>query len=231
MDSELELHESIQELHSLATVSELYPLAVHLSLPSTLIALLPHENGDISCAVLDLLQELTDLDTLNENEEATTEFIDNMLDQQALALLVQNLDRLDESESDGIHNTLSIFENLFELRPELCSTAQQNGLLQWLLKRIKARTPFDGNKLYAAELLAILLQDNPENRVGLGALDGIDILLQQLAVYKRTDPANGEEAEYMENLFNCICSALLYGGNRERFVQGEGPQLMNLMLR
>jgi beta-catenin-like protein 1 len=80
-------------------------------------------------------------------------------------------------------------------------------------------------------MLAILLQDTPENREALGSLDGIDILLQQLATYKRNDPASNEESEYMENLFNCVCSALLFGGNREKFVQGEGPQLMNLMIR
>ena len=91
--------------------------------------------------------------------------------------------------------------------------------------------PFDGNKLYAAELLAILLQDTIENRTAIGDMGGIDILLQQLATYKRHDPSSSEEAEYMENLFNCLCSALLYGSNRDKFLKGEGPQLMNLMLR
>jgi beta-catenin-like protein 1 len=35
----------------------------------------------------------------------------------------------------------------------------------------------------------------------------------------------------MENLFNCLCSALLAKQNREKFLKGEGLQLMNLMLR
>jgi len=35
----------------------------------------------------------------------------------------------------------------------------------------------------------------------------------------------------MENLFNCLCSALMFPPNRERFLRGEGLQLMNLMLR
>lgn len=54
--------------------------------------------------------------------------------------------------------------------------------MQWLLRRIKTKTPFDANKLYASELLSILLQHTPENRLLLGDLDGIDVLLQQLAV-------------------------------------------------
>lgn len=54
--------------------------------------------------------------------------------------------------------------------------------MQWLLRRVKTKTPFDANKLYASELLSILLQHTPENRFLLGDLDGIDVLLQQLAV-------------------------------------------------
>lgn len=44
------------------------------------------------------------------------------------------------------------------------------------------KVPFDGNKLYATEILSILLQTTPDNRKLLGELDGIDVLLQQLAV-------------------------------------------------
>jgi beta-catenin-like protein 1 len=96
---------------------------------------------------------------------------------------------------------------------------------------LRARIPFDGNKLYVAESLAILLQNTPENRSALGDMEGIDVLLQQLAFYKRHDPSSNEESEYMENLFNCLCSSLLWGANREKFLKGEGPQLMNLMLK
>lgn len=130
--------------------------------------------------------------------------------------------------------------------------------MQWLLRRIKTKTPFDANKLYASELLSILLQHTPENRLLLGDLDGIDVLLQQLAVciyifinfymynyilslinlkldylqyYKRHDPQTAEEQEMMENLFNVLCSSLMATVNRDRFLRGEGLQLMNLMLR
>jgi beta-catenin-like protein 1 len=52
-----------------------------------------------------------------------------------------------------------------------------------------------------------------------------------LQFYKRHDPTSSEEHEMMENLFNCLCSSLMYAPNRERFLRGEGLQLMNLMLR
>lgn len=35
----------------------------------------------------------------------------------------------------------------------------------------------------------------------------------------------------MENLFDAVCAALMYSPNRQKFLDGEGLQLMNLMLR
>ena len=75
-----------------------------------------------------------------------------------------------------------ILENLVEFRPECSHDLASQGLLKWLLQRIKQKTPFDGNKLYASEVLAILLQENDNTRSLLGEIDGIDILLQQLNV-------------------------------------------------
>lgn len=64
----------------------------------------------------------------------------------------------------------------------MCADVAKQGFMQWILKRLKMKVPFDGNKLYATEILSILLQNTPENRKLLGELDGIDVLLQQLAV-------------------------------------------------
>ncbi|XDC61330.1 beta-catenin-like protein 1 isoform X1 [Ovis aries] len=234
MESELDLNDIIQEMHVVATMPDLYHLLVELNAVQSLLGLLGHDNTDVSIAVVDLLQELTDIDTLHESEEGAEVLTDALVDGQVVALLVQNLERLDESvkeEADGVHNTLAIVENMAEFRPEMCTEAAQQGLLQWLLKRLKAKMPFDANKLYCSEVLAILLQDNDENRELLGELDGIDVLLQQLSVFKRHNPSTAEEQEMMENLFDSLCSCLMLSSNRERFLKGEGLQLMNLMLR
>ena len=37
--------------------------------------------------------------------------------------------------------------------------------------------------------------------------------------------------ESMENLFDCLCSALMLPANNERFVRAEGIELVILMLR
>ena len=169
LNSEVELHDTIQDLRTLATAPDLYPTFVDLQCVPSLLGLLSHENTDISIAVVDLIQELTDIDTLNESEDGTSALIQALTTNQISALLVQNLDRLNENskeESDGIHNTLSIVENLIEFKPEICKEVADAGLLVWLTKKLKVKMPFDNNKLYASEILSILLQNEPENRKG-----------------------------------------------------------------
>ncbi|XP_063063963.1 beta-catenin-like protein 1 isoform X2 [Engraulis encrasicolus] len=234
METELDLNDVLQEMHVIATMPDLYHLLVELNAVHSLLGLLSHENTDISIAVVDLLQELTDIDTLHESEEGAEILIDALLEGQVVALLVQNMERLNEQvkeEADGVYNTLAIIENMAEFRPGLCTEAAQQGLMQWLLKRIKVKMPFDANKLYCSEILAILLQNHDGPRGLLGECDGIDVLLQQLSVFKRHNPSTPEEQEMMENLFGALCSCLMLGANRDRFLKGEGLQLMNLMLR
>uniref|UniRef100_A0A3Q2CKP5 Beta-catenin-like protein 1 n=1 Tax=Cyprinodon variegatus TaxID=28743 RepID=A0A3Q2CKP5_CYPVA len=217
MESELDLNDIIQEMHVIATMPDLYHLLVELNAVHSLLGLL---------TVVDLLQELTDIDTLNESEEGAEVLIEALHEGQVVALLVQNMERLDEQvkeEADGIYNTLAIVENMAEFRPGLCTEAAQQGLMQWLLKRIKVRT-------WSPRI-------NYKNRVTtatrelLGEMDGIDVLLQQLSVFKRHNPNTAEEQEMMENLFDALCSCLMLSSNRDRFLKGEGLQLMNLMLR
>ncbi|KAJ8041931.1 Beta-catenin-like protein 1 [Holothuria leucospilota] len=234
MESELELNDAIQELHVIATIPEMYHHLVELNAVKSFIQLISHENVDISIAVIDLLQELTDVDSLTDNEQDAGILIDALLEDQVVATLVTNLDRLDDNikeESNGIHNTLAIIENILELASDMCAEVAAQNLMQWLLKKLKPKVPFTPNKLYASEIIAILLQNTDGCRSLLGELEGIDALLQQLAVFKRQDPNSTEEFEMMENLFNCMCSALLYPPNKEKFLKGEGLQLMNLMLR
>ena len=153
---------------------------------------------------------------------------------QVVAVLVQLVERLDEKvreESDGVHNILAIVENMTEFKnTEVCLAAGEQGLLGWLLKRLRIRQ-YDTNKLYAVEILAIILQGNETNQRRLGERDGIDNLLQALAYYKRRDPQTLDEIEMMENLFDCLCSVLMFTPNRDRFLKGEGLQLMILMLK
>jgi beta-catenin-like protein 1 len=65
-----------------------------------------------------LWQELTDVDILHESEEGADSLIDALLGQQICALLVQNLERLDEAvkeEAEGVHNTLGGYSTIPEV--------------------------------------------------------------------------------------------------------------------
>lgn len=53
---------------------------------------------------------------------------------------------------------VGITENILELAPDSCAEVAQQNLMQWLLKKLKPKVQFTPNKLYASEILAILLQ-------------------------------------------------------------------------
>uniref|UniRef100_A0A3Q3NRT2 Beta-catenin-like protein 1 n=1 Tax=Labrus bergylta TaxID=56723 RepID=A0A3Q3NRT2_9LABR len=83
MESELDLNDIIQEMHVIATMPDLYHLLVELNAVHSLLGLLSHENTDILSliymSVVDLLQELTDIDTLHESEEGAEVLIDALV--------------------------------------------------------------------------------------------------------------------------------------------------------
>ncbi|CAK8566182.1 unnamed protein product [Lathyrus sativus] len=207
-DSELELHEELHKLKVLAGAPELYP--------------------DL------LLQDLTDEDALDENDEPARVLVDAIVDNSALELLVQNLHRLSESDPDenaAIYNTLATIENLIEVKPAVAElVCEKTKLLKWLLGKIKVRE-FDGNKQYASEILAILLQSSSVNQKKLGQMNGVDVVLQAVAMYKSKDPKSSDEEEMVENLFDCLCCLLMPLENKERFVKAEGVELMIIIMK
>ena len=63
-------------------------------------------------------QELTEVDTLNEAEDAADSLVDALLEGQVTALLIQNMERLDETvkeEADGVYNSLGKFRSAREM--------------------------------------------------------------------------------------------------------------------
>lgn len=108
MDSEMELFEVVQEMHVMSTQPELYHMVVDQNVVPTFLGLLSHENTDISCAAVSLLQELSDLDDVTEIEQVGL-LLDALIDGQIIAQLVSNMERLDESvkeEAEGVYNSL-----------------------------------------------------------------------------------------------------------------------------
>lgn len=240
-DSELELHEELQRLKILAGGPELYPDLVNFNAIPSILNLLAHDNIDIAVDVVQLLQDLTDPDHDNDDEDSDEHFrvlVDALVENNVLELLVQNLHRLsdtdaaaDPDEVAAVHSTLATMENLIEVKPAVAElVCERTKLLKWLLGRIKVRE-FDSNKQYASEILAILLQSSTANQRRVGQMNGVDVVLQAVAMYKSKDPKSSDEEELLENLFDCLCCLLMPLENKERFVKSEGVELMIIIMK
>ncbi|KAJ9097641.1 hypothetical protein QFC21_004677 [Naganishia friedmannii] len=259
LDSEAELDKAFTFLYPLtADPLTYYPeLSRHETLIATLTNLLTHENTDIALQVVAVIFELTDEDVgeelvegaVEEEEEdddekreevarkvrmVMGEFVTALLDNSLFELLVPNLTRLneqdEESDRTGVFNILGIFENILSFIPPLAlQVVNTTELLPWLLKRIARDRAYDSNKQYATEILAILLQEEREVRLKFVEFKGVDITLE--AEYRQKDPADSEEVEYMENLFNTLCSALAEPEAKRAFNDAEGVELMVLIMK
>ncbi|XP_055804740.1 uncharacterized protein LOC129873635 [Solanum dulcamara] len=232
-DSEVELHEEIEKLKLLAGGPEFYPELVNLGTIASITSLLNHENTDIAIDVVGLLQDLTDEDVLEDNDEPAQVLVDALVENNALELLVQLLGKMSDSDPDesaAIYSILATVENFIEVKPSVAElVCERTKLMKWLLTRIKVRE-FDGNKQYASEILAILLQSSTVNQKRLGQLNGMDALLQAVAMYKSKDPKTPDEEEMVENLFDALCCLLMPLENKEKFVKSEGVELMIIIM-
>ncbi|CAF2371993.1 hypothetical protein BRARA_A03871 [Brassica rapa] len=233
-DSEVDLHDELQKLKILAGAPELYPELVASNTVPSIVNLLSHENADIANDVVQLLQDLTDEDALEDNDEPARVLVDALVENNVLELLVQNMNRLSEGDPDeaaAIYATLTVIENLVEVKPAVAEmVCERTKLLRWLVLKIKVRD-FEGIKQYASEILAILLQNSTANQKRLGQMNGVDAVLEGVAMYKSKDPKTPDEEEMLENLFDVLCCLLMPLENKERFVNAEGVELMIIIMK
>ncbi|CAN6464142.1 unnamed protein product [Victoria cruziana] len=62
-------------------------------------------------------------------------------------------------------------------------------------------------------------------------MNGVDTVLQAVAMYKSRDPKSADEEEMVENLFDCLCSLVMPMENKEKFVGAEGVELMIIIMK
>ncbi|ODN75598.1 hypothetical protein L202_06717 [Cryptococcus amylolentus CBS 6039] len=250
IESEADLDTSLKSFLPLTQNPPLfYPELVRAGIIPILSGLLAHENTDIAVDVVEVIRELTDEDVGEEEDAeggaeeeerasktrmAIGQLIDELLNNSLLDLLVSNLSRLNESEesdSQGVFHILAVFENLLSFMPPLASTiTSETSLLGWLVTRLE-KEGYDSNKQYASEVLAMLLQEGREVVLRFAKLDGLDKLLQVLFQYIKKDPGDGEELEFMENVFDCLCTSLAEPEMKQEFHDSEGVELMVMMMK
>ncbi|PPQ98535.1 hypothetical protein CVT24_004026 [Panaeolus cyanescens] len=243
IDSEADLDSAIKALIPLSQSPALaYSELVRSGAIVLLVGLLTHENIDIVIDVIDLVFEFTDEDAENDLQEDDPEqmheaikvLVDGLVNNSALELLVDNLPRFneeDESDRQGVYRTLGIFENVVAFDPNLAAgLTSKTKIMGWLLKRIQSKH-HEENRSYAAELISIFLSTNTECRAQFGVAEGVETLLQVLSQFRRKDPVDAEETEFMDNLFDSLCSALHEVEIKKSFLDAEGTDLMVLIMK
>lgn len=237
MESEVELFEEVNKLQALATAPELYLDFVRLNGVQKLTELLDHENNDIALATVELVHELTDPDALMDEDsaqEGAKALVESLVENAFLELLVKTLAKLDETDPEqqqGVYKVLAIVENLSEVSPGVLEPlCERTDIVNWLLTRLQSKV-VDQNKLYASEVLSILVQDSEANQLRVGQGEGVDRLLALTSAWRKKDPKDTDESELVHNIFNVMCSALLQSANQKALVEGEGIELMVIMLQ
>ncbi|KAK5687462.1 hypothetical protein LTS10_001600 [Elasticomyces elasticus] len=235
MASEADLDAEIKSWSLLAEHPELYSEFAGGEGVGLLVGLVGHENTDIAIAALEILAELLDED-VDAQAEQWEVLVGALLEADLLDLLMSNLARLDESiESDrgGVYHSLAILESLGGQRV-IAERIGTEKVLTWLCKRLeKTEKITTQNKQYAAEVLQVLLQSSPllRNRLSLD-IDGIDLLCQLLATYRKRDPKKGStEEEFAENVFDALTCTVDEPSGKAKFVEAEGVELALLMLK
>ncbi|KAK5694767.1 hypothetical protein LTR97_009357 [Elasticomyces elasticus] len=235
MASEADLDAEVKTWSLLASHPELYPEFAGSESVGLLVGLVGHENTDIAIAALEILAELLDEDVDAEPEQWEV-LVGALLEADLVGLMMSNLERLDEGiESDrgGVYHSLAILESLGGQRV-IAERIGTEKVLTWLCKRLeKTEKITTQNKQYAAEVLQVLLQSSPLLRRRLAVeIDGVDLLCQLLAMYRKRDPKkDSTEEEYAENVFDALTCTVDEPSGKIKFVEAEGAELALLMLK
>jgi beta-catenin-like protein 1 len=238
MRSEADLDDAIKQLSILAQHPELYVEFAKIGEQggvSGLVSLLAHENADIAVDAIHIVSELLDED-VESTEAQWNALVNAAIDADLLALLVQNLERLDETQEmdrQGVYDALSVVESLASQPNLLSKSSSLKPLIKYLLARVqKVEKDTQQNRFYAAEIISILGQSIPEIRVAFVEKDALEIVLTLLAPYRRSDPDDAEEVEFVENLFDALTSLSDDDpAGKDAFIAAEGVELMLIMIR
>lgn len=137
-----------------------------------------------------------------------------------------------------IVNTLTCFDNCIEIsgapvRKKLCEIdALPQFLLNKVLEYSRDLAELDDIGSYACELLSIMVNQDAEAQRRVGELDGIELLAQAVNNVKHVKkPKSPEDEEFIENIFNTLCSLLLVPVNQGKFNESEGVSLMLLVIK
>lgn len=235
MASEADLDSSIKALSILAEHSELYSEFAKLGCVASLVSLLAHENTDIAIGAIEIIGELIDED-VDADSEQWDALVGALLDADLVDLLHANFSRLNEeveTDRNGVYHILEVLESLASDPTVTQKLGKHESIIPWLLTRtIRKEAPISQNKQYATEVLSILLQSSALSKEHFIRIDGVDLYLQALSVYRKHSPQKSTpEEEYLENLFDSLTCILCNQAGKTAFQAAEGIQLSLLLIK
>ena len=249
MESELGLFQQISAFSAVAAAPVLFATMLQEGILEQLVSLLSHDNSDVAMTVIKVFVEWIDPDSPTPE---MLELAKALVDDGALKWSVANLGRLDpeqEEEAVGIEDILTLVENLVELNlvagdeSESVATylVRETSLVSWLFQQIEGRQ--SGR---AAEVLSLILQQSEVHAIlsdltkiasyssplldepPSPSMDGMEILLQAIAIYRKTQPPSEEECDFLENVSLALASALTFSPdvNIDKFIDAQGIELV-----
>eukprot|EP00892_Ulva_mutabilis_P003222 jgi/Ulvmu1/12900/UM098_0088.1 len=239
LDSELELNELLTKLSALAGEPELYNQLVDQKSVPLLLELLQHENVDVVLAVVELLRDLTDADSVEDLDEECIRLVAAIMDATGIDLLIARLSMFQETSEEignAVTAMLTCFQNMGDVDPRVLTALSEHQLLvPWLVDRIYVvkNRKFDENKGLAAEMLATLAQFSMPCRKKLIAEGAMDKLMVTMSGYRKIKKPLKEksEEEFVLELCNIFSACCIEASGKQQFLEYEGVELMLIMLK
>ena len=244
-ESERELFEELNALVLLTTNESFCLEFLKSETAMSLAALLEHENLAIVVCSLKFFNEIIDVD---ENSNSRNSFLDDlfaMLLKLPLVELIFVLFRRsaetvmleDEDYIEAFHLGFQLLQNLLELNASdvvdsLNSSTLLKSLITWFIENLNLNFDADIGAFVnivpclVAETLLSLITASEKARIIFCNGGGIKCLLDLLAHYTVALPKSGDEGEYVENLFDILCSALFLESSKREFVDFNGFDML-----
>ena len=260
METELDLHSVVQDLHAMAAAPELYPILLeHGSSFDNLIGLLGHANTDIVVVVLELFVEMSDVsdDASEEDEQRVLSFVTKWVNERGpwrascrpLSVLTGYWKRgiMYQPQQRGITAALTLLENLLEAEkltanfegdeksPAVTSTLfTKTDVLSTLCSIFSKGKGFHPLKLHASEVVSDLLgrgrRISRRTKSGLFRLQSLSCKLKQHTAKKF--PTLGSEEEYFLNIALSLSSFCnLHDDCRQKLLEIEAVELQMIILK
>ena len=183
------------------------------------------ENVDGALNILTLIETLLDLEQMNliginDSREIKPNSI-SIACVQNTNLIGWLLDRIDRKDENSLFSPLKL------QAAEILSSLMQREHCRVYIPNFKKVAKFTRSEeaQFEKEL------STKESDVKTKTIDGIEILLQAIANYRKRDPKTDEECEFLENCFDCLSAILMSERNVAAFLEAQGIELMLRCLR